>query len=63
MTSKRLPPRSDTQADFKRLPDPLDPATLVETHDVDPVTHQPDSKFATPEIEEMTRTGAIGAGF
>jgi hypothetical protein len=63
MTSKRPAPKPDSRPDFRHLPGPVDPATLVETHDVDPITHEPDSKFATPEIEVMARTGAIGAGF
>jgi hypothetical protein len=49
--------------DYTTLPDPLDLSAVVETHDVDPGPHVPESKFATPEIEEMTRTGAIGGGF
>jgi hypothetical protein len=49
--------------DFTTLPPPLDLSAVVETHDVDPAPHLPESPFATPEIEEMARTGAIGGGF
>lgn len=63
MTSKRPVKLPESRRDFTHLPEPVDPTTLVETHDVDPVTHQPESKFATPEIEDLARTGAIGVGF
>jgi hypothetical protein len=49
--------------DFRVLPEPVDPAELVETSDVDPSVHVPQSKFATDDIEAMARTGALGAGF
>jgi hypothetical protein len=49
--------------DFRSLPEPIDPAALVETSDVDPDVHLPKSKFATADIEAMARTGALGAGF
>ena len=49
--------------DFRALPEPVDPASLVETADVDPSVHVPSSKFATDDIEAMARTGALGAGF
>jgi len=42
------------------LPPPVDLDRLVVTHDVDPEPHEVDSKFATPDIADMTRTGAIG---
>jgi hypothetical protein len=63
MTSKRLPVPEAPKPDFTKLPEPLDLSAVVETHDVDPSPHVPESKFATPDIEEMTRTGAIGGGF
>jgi hypothetical protein len=49
--------------DFTKLPEPVDLSAVVETHDVDPAVHSPDSKFATPEFEDMARTGALGFGF
>jgi hypothetical protein len=57
MTSKRLLGAEEHQPDFTKLPEPLDPSAVVETHDVDPSPHGPDSPFATPEIEEMIRAG------
>jgi hypothetical protein len=49
--------------DFRSLPEPVDLADLVETADLDPSVHVPESKFATDDIEAMARTGALGAGF
>jgi hypothetical protein len=49
--------------DFRALPEPIDPASLVETADVDPAVHLPQSKFATDDIEAMARTGVLGAAF
>jgi hypothetical protein len=63
MANKRDTKRDPVLPDFKQLPQPIDLTAVVETHDVDPAVHKPDSKFATPEIEELTRTGAIGVGF
>ncbi len=50
-------------SDYHQLPDAPDPGTLVETHDVDPAPPQVDSPFATPDIADLARTGAIGAAF
>ncbi|MBA2774723.1 MAG: hypothetical protein H0U36_11860 [Nocardioidaceae bacterium] len=49
--------------DFRRLPAPVDLSRVVVTHDVDPETHEITSTFATPDIADMVRTGAIGGGF
>lgn len=55
----------DTSAprDYRHLPAPVDLDLVVVTHDVDPETHEITSTFATPDIAEMVRTGAIGGGF
>jgi hypothetical protein len=45
--------------DYMQLPEPIRLAETVITHDTDPVTHQPESKFATPDIADLVRTNAI----
>jgi len=49
--------------DYRRLPAPVDLSLVVVTHDVDPAPHEITSTFATPDIADMVRTGAIGGGF
>ncbi|MBA3232541.1 MAG: hypothetical protein H0T17_01125 [Propionibacteriales bacterium] len=49
--------------DYHHLPEPVDRARLVETHDVDPATPEIASPFATPDIADLVRTGAIGGAF
>lgn len=49
--------------DYRHLPAPLDLGLVVVTHDVDPETHEITSTFATPDIADLVRTGAIGGGF
>ena len=63
MASKRSPAKAREHPDYTKLPEPVDDSQLVETHDVDPDVHVPKSKLATPDIEDMARTGAIGFGF
>ncbi len=50
-------------SDYHQLPADLDPATLLETHEVDPAPPEVQSPFATPDIADLARTGAIGAAF
>lgn len=59
----REPRDTRDQPDYSRLPEPVDLSAAVETHDVDPVVHLPRSTFATPDLEDLARTGAIGAAF
>ena len=63
MATKRSPAKASEHPDYTKLPEPVDDTQLVETHDVDPDVHVPKSKLATPDIEDMARTGAIGFGF
>jgi hypothetical protein len=46
--------------DYKQLPTEVDPEQLVETHDVEPDVPDPRSIWATPDLEDMARTNAIG---
>jgi hypothetical protein len=46
--------------DYRRLPSDVDPEKLVETHDVEPEVSEPRSIWATPDLEDMARTNAIG---
>jgi hypothetical protein len=46
--------------DFRRLPEPVDLTTVVETSDADPAVHLPDPVFATEDLEAMARTNALG---
>ncbi|MEJ7691181.1 MAG: hypothetical protein WKF76_12525 [Nocardioidaceae bacterium] len=71
MTTRR--PRARTHAelslgtaaarDYRHLPAPVDLSRVVVTHDVDPETHEITSTFATPDIADLVRTGAIGGAF
>ena len=63
MATKRPTSKPDQHPDYTKLPEPVDNTQLRETHDVDPDVHVPKSKLATPDIEDMSRTGAIGFGF
>jgi hypothetical protein len=46
--------------DYTHLPDEVDLSRVVETHDVDPEPKEPRSIWATPDLEDMARTNAIG---
>lgn len=46
--------------DYRALPTPVDPARLVETHDVEPDVPEPRSVWATPDLADMARTNALG---
>jgi hypothetical protein len=66
MTEKRsraVARDSAVHPDYTRLPEPTDLSATVETHDPDGAVHEPESPFATPDIADMARTGAIGGGF
>jgi len=69
MTTKRSGPQAEhlkdiaegrDVPDYRSLPPEIDPATVVETHDVEPDVPQPRSIWATPDLEDMARTNAIG---
>ncbi len=71
MTTRRPRARTHTEPsldpaaarDYRQLPAPVDLSRVVVTHDVDPETHEITSTFATPDIADLVRTGAIGGGF
>lgn len=66
MTQKRSKPAHHDNGghpDYTKLPQPIDVSTTVETHDPDAAVHEVESPFATPDIADMARTGAIGGGF
>ncbi len=53
----------EAPTDYRTLPPQVDLSRAVETYDVDAATHEIPSPFATPDIADMARTGAIGGGF
>ncbi len=53
----------EAPTDYRTLPPQIDLSRAVETYDVDAATREIPSPFATPDIADMARTGAIGGGF